>query len=257
MIQGIVRTGASTLHVIGQLGLAVVMLLRALACAPNAKFLRLVTAQVYFLGVLSLPIILVAGLFIGMVLGLQGYNVLVGYSAEQSLGTMVALALLRELGPVVTALLFAGRAGSALTAEVGLMKSTEQLASMEMMAVDPLKRIIAPRFWGGVIAMPLLAFLFSMIAIWGGSLVGVDWKGIDSGGFWAVMQASVNVYEDIFFGFLKSLIFALVICWIALFNGFYCQPSSLGISQATTKTVVNSSLLVLALDFVLTIFMYG
>ncbi|MFO6423266.1 lipid asymmetry maintenance ABC transporter permease subunit MlaE [Motilimonas sp. KMU-193] len=257
MIAAIQQLGQRTIRFILQLGAAGAMLVSALFAKPTLKLGRLVLLQVYQLGVLSLPIILVAGLFIGMVLGLQGYNVLINYGAEQSLGTMVALSLLRELGPVVTALLFAGRAGSALTAEVGLMKATEQLASMEMMAVDPLKRIIAPRFWGGVLAMPMLAFMFSLIAIWGGSVVGVNWKGIDSGGFWSVMQASVDVKLDIIYGFIKSAVFAFVIVWVALYNGYYAKPSSAGISEATTRTVVNASLLVLALDFVLTIFMYG
>lgn len=257
MINQIQGIGQRSVNFVGRLGAAGLLLVNALLSKPNRKFLRLVALQVYNLGVLSLPIILVAGLFIGMVLALQGYNVLVSYSAEQSLGTMVALSLLRELGPVVTALLFAGRAGSALTAEVGLMKATEQLSSMEMMAVDPFKRIIAPRFWGGVISMPILAFMFSMIAIWGGSLIGVDWKGIDSGGFWSVMQASVDIWKDIFNGFIKSTVFAFVIVWVALYNGYYATPSSAGISEATTRTVVNASLLVLALDFILTILMYG
>ncbi len=257
MIAAIQKLGLSTINFVLRLGAAGTMLVSSLFTRPTLKLGRLILLQVYQLGVLSLPIILVAGLFIGMVLGLQGYNVLINYGAEQSLGTMVALSLLRELGPVVTALLFAGRAGSALTAEVGLMKATEQLASMEMMAVDPLKRIIAPRFWGGLLAMPMLAFMFSLIAIWGGSMVGVNWKGIDSGGFWSVMQASVDVKLDIIYGFIKSAVFAFVIVWVALYNGYYAKPSSAGISEATTRTVVNASLLVLALDFVLTIFMYG
>ncbi|MCE2572098.1 lipid asymmetry maintenance ABC transporter permease subunit MlaE [Motilimonas eburnea] len=257
MIDAIQQLGQRSISFVLRLGAAGTMLISALFTKPTLKWARLVLLQVYQLGVLSLPIIVVAGLFIGMVLGLQGYNVLINYGAEQSLGTMVALSLLRELGPVVTALLFAGRAGSALTAEVGLMKATEQLSSMEMMAVDPLKRIIAPRFWGGVLAMPMLAFMFSLIAIWGGSVVGVNWKGIDSGGFWSVMQASVDVKLDIVYGFIKSAVFAFVIVWVALYNGYYAKPSSAGISEATTRTVVNASLLVLALDFILTIFMYG
>ncbi len=248
--------GRSTLDFVTNVGRAGLMLVRALTAKVNRKSLSLLVQQMYVVGVLSLPIILVAGLFIGLVLGLQGYTVLADYGAEQSLGTMVALSLLRELGPVVTALLFAGRAGSALTAEVGLMKATEQLASMEMMAVDPLHKIIAPRFWAGLISMPLLAFMFSLVGIWGGSLIGVDWMGIDSGGFWSVMQANVNWQPDIVNGFIKSLVFAFVISWIALFNGYNAVPTSAGISKATTQTVVYSSLLVLGLDFVLTALMF-
>ena len=191
------------------------------------------------------------------VLGLQGYVVLVDFSAETSLGQLVALSLLRELGPVVTALLFAGRAGSALTAEIGLMKATEQLSSLEMMAVDPLRRVIAPRFWAGVIAMPILAILFTAIGIWGGSLVGVDWKGVDAGSFWSVMQNAVSWSYDILNGFIKSVFFAIAVVWIALFNGYDCIPTSEGISQATTRTVVHASLVVLGLDFILTAIMFG
>jgi phospholipid/cholesterol/gamma-HCH transport system permease protein len=213
--------------------------------------------QVYISGVLSMLIVLVSGLFIGMVLGLQAYNVLVDYSAEASIGPMVALALLRELGPVVTALLFAGRAGSAMTAEIGLMKATEQLSSLEMMAVDPLKRIIAPRFWAGVISMPMLALMFSSIGIFGGYLVGVEWLGVDSGTFWSVMNSSVEWSEDILNGIIKSVVFAFVVTWIAVFKGHDAVPTSEGISRATTETVVHSSLAVLGLDFVLTALMFG
>lgn len=209
------------------------------------------------MGVLSVAIILVSGLFIGMVLSLQGYIVLIDFGAETSLGQMVALSLLRELGPVVTALLFAGRAGSALTAEIGLMKTTEQLSSMEMMAVDPLRRVIAPRFWAGVISMPLLAMLFCAVGIWGGELVGVNWKGIDHGSFWSVMQSSVELGYDIGNSIIKAVVFAITVTWIAVFNGYDAVPTSEGISRATTKTVVNSSLAVLGLDFVLTALMFG
>ena len=174
-----------------------------------------------------------------------------------SLGQLVALSLLRELGPVVTALLFAGRAGSALTAEIGLMKATEQLSSLEMMAVDPLRRVIAPRFWAGLIAMPILALLFTAIGIWGGALVGVDWKGVDAGSFWSVMQNAVSWSYDILNGFIKSVFFAIAVVWIALFNGYDCIPTSEGISQATTRTVVHASLVVLGLDFILTAIMFG
>lgn len=208
-------------------------------------------------GFLSLIIILVSGLFIGMVLALQGYTVLVDYGAEDSLGPLVALSLLRELGPVVTALLFAGRAGSALTAEIGLMKATEQLTSLEMMAVDPLKRVIAPRFWAGMISMPLLAMIFSAVAILGAHIVGVDWLGVDSGSFWSIMQAQVSFEKDILNGAIKAVVFAFVVTWIALYKGYDCVPTSEGISKATTETVVQSSLAVLGLDFVLTAIMFG
>lgn len=240
------------------LGRSGVMLFGALIGKPQIKkHFPLLIKQLYVLGVQSLLIILLSGLFIGMVLGLQGYVVLVDFSAETSLGQLVALSLLRELGPVVTALLFAGRAGSALTAEIGLMKATEQLSSLEMMAVDPLRRVIAPRFWAGLISMPILAIIFIAVGIWGGSLVGVDWKGVDSGSFWSVMQSSVTWSNDILNGVIKSLCFAIVVVWIALFNGYDCLPTSEGISKATTKTVVNASLAVLGLDFVLTAIMFG
>ena len=234
------------------------MLYGALVGVPQfRKNFPLVVKQLYVLGVQSLLIIVLSGLFIGMVLGLQGYVILVDFSAETSLGQLVALSLLRELGPVVTALLFAGRAGSALTAEIGLMKATEQLSGLEMMAVNPLRRVIAPRFWAGMIAMPLLALIFTAVGIWGGSLVGVDWKGVDSGSFWSVMQSSVVWGKDIGNGIIKSLCFALSVVWIALFNGYNALPTSEGISQATTKTVVQASLVVLALDFILTALMFG
>jgi phospholipid/cholesterol/gamma-HCH transport system permease protein len=234
------------------------MLIGAIVNMPNVKKgAPLLIKQLYMVGFLSLVIILVSGLFIGMVLALQGYTVLVDYGAEDSLGPLVALSLLRELGPVVTALLFAGRAGSALTAEIGLMKATEQLSSLEMMAVDPLKRIVAPRFWAGMISMPLLAMIFSAVAILGAHIVGVDWLGIDSGSFWSIMQAQVSFEKDILNGAIKSVVFAFVVTWIALYKGYDCVPTSEGISKATTQTVVQSSLAVLGLDFVLTAIMFG
>ena len=190
-------------------------------------------------------------------MALQGYTILTDYGAEGSLGPMVALSLLRELGPVVTALLFAGRAGSALTAEIGLMKATEQLSSLEMMAVDPLRRVVAPRFWAGMIAMPMLALIFSAVGILGGHLVGVDWLGVDAGSYWSIMQATVDWDKDVITGVIKSLVFALVVTWIAIFKGYDSIPTSEGISQATTQTVVYSSLEVLGLDFVLTALMFG
>ncbi len=192
-----------------------------------------------------------------MVMALQGYTILVDYGAEGSLGPMVALSLLRELGPVVTALLFAGRAGSALTAEIGLMKATEQLSSLEMMAIDPLRRVVAPRFWAGMISMPMLALIFSAVGILGGHLVGVDWLGVDAGSYWSIMQSTVDWNQDVINGVIKSLVFALVVTWIAIFKGYDSIPTSEGISKATTETVVFSSLAVLGLDFVLTALMFG
>ncbi len=234
------------------------MLFRSLLGKPEfRKQWPLLMKQLYAIGVQSLLIIAVSGLFIGMVLGLQGYLVLTTFSAEASLGMMVALSLLRELGPVVTALLFAGRAGSALTAEIGLMKATEQISSLEMMAVDPLRRVIAPRFWAGFISMPLLSLIFVAVGILGGALVGVDWKGIDEGFFWASMQSSVDWRLDLVNCVIKSLVFAITVTWIALFNGYDAIPTSEGISQATTRTVVHASLSVLGLDFVLTALMFG
>ncbi|TXH98429.1 MAG: lipid asymmetry maintenance ABC transporter permease subunit MlaE [Pseudomonas sp.] len=218
---------------------------------------QLLMRQLYSVGVLSLPIIIVAGLFIGMVLALQGYNILTSYGSEQAVGQMVALTLLRELGPVVTGLLFAGRAGSALTAEIGNMKSTEQLSSLEMIGVDPLKYIIAPRLWAGFISMPLLAAIFSVVGIWGGAMVAVDWLGVYEGSFWSNMQNSVQFTEDVLNGVIKSIVFAFVVTWIAVFQGYDCEPTSEGISRATTKTVVYASLAVLGLDFILTALMFG
>ncbi|NQZ08556.1 MAG: lipid asymmetry maintenance ABC transporter permease subunit MlaE [Algicola sp.] len=239
-------------------GRASIMLFGALFGIPNfRKGFPLFVKQVYVVGVQSLTIIMVSGLFIGMVLALQGYTVLVDYGAEDSLGPMVGLSLLRELGPVVTGLLFAGRAGSALTAEIGLMKSTEQLSSMEMMAIDPLRRVVAPRFWAGLFCMPLLAIIFSTIGIFGGHLVGVEWLGIDAGNFWSIMQSKVDLVDDVFNGVIKSIVFAIVVTWIALYKGYNAIPTADGISKATTDTVVQASLAVLGLDFVLTVFMFG
>jgi phospholipid/cholesterol/gamma-HCH transport system permease protein len=222
-------------------------------------FLRfsLVIQQLFSIGVLSVMLILVSGLFVGMVLGLQGYNTLVDFGAEESLGVMVSLSLVRELGPVVSALLFAGRAGSALTAEIGLMKSTEQLSGMEMMAVDPIKRIIAPRFLAGIISMPLLAAIFSAVGVLGGFLVGHGLLGVDDGAFWSQMQAKTDLFEDIFNGVIKSVVFGLVVTWIALFEGYDAVPTSEGVGRATTRTVVHSAFAILGLDFVLTALMFG
>ena len=223
---------------------------------PSFRRFQLTMKAIYFSGVLSLIIILVSGLFVGMVLGLQGYTTLQKYGSESALGTLVALSLVRELGPVLAALLFASRAGSAITAEIGLMKATEQLSAMEMMAVDPIARVVAPRFWGGVISMPLLAAMFSAIGVFGGYLVGVVLIGVDEGQFWAQMQAAVDFREDIVNGVIKSLVFGIAVTAIALFEGYDAPPTAEGVSHATTRTVVTSSLAVLALDFMLTAFMF-
>jgi len=257
-VNQVLTLGQNIISLISGLGRAVILLLSALLHVPNVrKGFPLLVKQLYSVGVLSLIIVLVSGLFIGMVISLQGYTILVGYGAEGSLGPMVALSLLRELGPVVAALLFAGRAGSALTAEIGLMKATEQLSSLEMMAIDPLRRVIAPRFWAGFISLPLLAAIFSAVGILGGHLVGVEWLGVDSGTFWSVMQAQVDFEKDILNGIIKSVTFAFVVTWIAVYKGYDCIPTSEGISRATTSTVVQSSLLVLGLDFVLTALMFA
>jgi phospholipid/cholesterol/gamma-HCH transport system permease protein len=216
------------------------------------KAFRLIVQQLYSVGVLTLLIILVSSLFVGMVLGLQGYNTLVDFGAESSLGLLVALSLTRELGPVVTALLFAGRAGSALTAEIGLMKATDQLAGMEMMAVNPMTRVIAPRFIAGLISLPLLAAMFTAVGILGGHLVGVVQLGVDEGTFWSQMQGGVDFYDDIANGLIKGVVFGFVVSWIAVFEGYDSVPTSEGVSSATTRTVVSSSLAVLGLDFILT-----
>ncbi|GAB2687423.1 lipid asymmetry maintenance ABC transporter permease subunit MlaE [Aliiglaciecola sp. 3_MG-2023] len=251
------KLGQSTLERFAAIGRATGMLLGALLAAPQIKNISLTIKQIYVVGVQSLSIIIVSGLFIGMVMALQGYTILVDYGAEGSLGPMVALSILRELGPVVTALLFAGRAGSALTAEIGLMKATEQLSSLEMMAVDPLRRVVAPRLWAGLISMPMLTLIFSAVGILGGHLVGVEWLGVDVGSYWSIMQSTVEWNEDVMNGVIKSVFFAFVITWIAIFKGYDSVPTSEGISAATTQTVVYSSLAVLGLDFVLTAIMFG
>jgi phospholipid/cholesterol/gamma-HCH transport system permease protein len=217
---------------------------------------HLTVRELYFAGVLSLIIIVVSGLFVGMVLGLQGYDTLARYGSSESLGVLVALSLVRELGPVVAALLFASRAGSAITAEIGLMKATEQLDAMEMMAVDPVARVVAPRFWGGVLSMPLLAALFSAMGIFGGYLVGVVLIGVDVGQFWSQMQSAVDFREDVVNGVIKSVVFGVAVTGIAVFEGYDAPPTAEGVSGATTRTVVTSSLAVLGLDFMLTAFMF-
>jgi phospholipid/cholesterol/gamma-HCH transport system permease protein len=227
-----------------------------LQSGTSFRRLRLIIRELYFTGVLSLIIILVSGLFVGMVLGLQGYQTLQTYGSESALGVLVALSLVRELGPVVSALLFASRAGSAMTAEIGLMKATEQLSAMEMMAVDPIARVVAPRFWAGVISMPLLAAMFSAMGVFGGYLVGVVLIGVDEGSFWSQMQNAVDFREDIVNGVIKSFVFGVAVTWIALFEGYDAPPTAEGVSGATTRTVVTSSLAILGLDFVLTALMF-
>lgn len=258
ILQLITSLGCKCINVYYSFGRASTMLFNTLAGKPAFRqHWPLLLEQFYILGGLSLVIIIFSGLFIGMVLGLQGYLILTTYNAETSLGIMVALSLLRELGPVVTALLFAGRAGSGLTAELGLMKATEQLSSLEMMAVDPLRCIVAQRFWAGVISMPLLTIIFVAVGIWGCSIVGVDWKGIDNGFFWCGMQGTVDWNRDLLNCIIKSIVFAVIVTWIALFNGYDAIPTAEGISRATTRTVVHSSFSVLGLDFILTALMFG
>lgn len=218
---------------------------------------RLVVDQVHFIGNHSLSIILVSGLFVGFVLGLQGYYTLQAFGSEQALGVLVALSLVRELGPVVAALLFAGRAGTSLTAEIGLMKSGEQLLAMEMMAVDPVARVLAPRFLGAIIALPLLASMFSAIGVFGGYLVGVHLIGVDAGAFWSQMQAGVDVFSDVGNGLIKSVVFGFICAFVALFVGYEARPTPEGVARATTTTVVASSLAVLAADFLLTALMFS
>jgi phospholipid/cholesterol/gamma-HCH transport system permease protein len=234
------------------------LLLQVLARSPQALLrFSLVREQVFFMGNRSLSIIGVSGLFVGFVLALQGYYTLQRYGSAEAVGLLVALSLVRELGPVVSALLFAGRAGTSLTAEIGLMKAGEQLTAMEMMAVDPIKRVLAPRFWAGVIAMPLLAAVFSAVGIIGGWLVAVPLIGIDAGSFWSQMQGGVDVFADVGNGVIKSLVFGITVSFVALLQGYACKPTPEGVSQATTRTVVVSSLAVLAFDFMLTAMMFS
>lgn len=252
------RLGQSTFSVFENLGRSTIFLLRTLAgqWEPVARPLLLIN-QLYSVGVLTFLIILISGLFVGMVLGLQGHYILSDFGAEQTLGVMVAASLVRELGPVVAGLLFAGRAGSALTAEIGLMKATDQLSGMEMMAVDPIRRIIAPRFLAGFLSMPLLAAIFSMIGVLGGYLVGVGLLGVDEGAYWSQMQAHLDFSDDILNGVIKSLVFGFVVAWIAVFQGYDTTPTAEGVSRATTRTVVYSAFAILGLDFVLTALMFG
>lgn len=258
MLQLFQHLGHQTLSSFRKLGRGSYFLVNSLRGFPNVLVRpRLLMNQMYSVGVLSFLIITISGLFVGMVLSLQGYYTLSDFGAEASLGVMVATALVRELGPVVTALLFAGRAGSALTAEVGLMKATEQLSGMEMMAVDPIQRIIAPRYLAGIISMPILAILFSSIGVLGGHLVGVGMLNVDDGAYWAQMQSKLDFRDDILNGMIKSLVFGCVVTWIALFEGYDAIPTSEGVSRATTRTVVNSAFAILGLDFILTALMFG
>jgi len=255
--QAIENLGNRTLEGVWRIGYATRFFVLILLHSGTAfRRFGLTIREIYFSGVLSLIIILVSGLFVGMVLGLQGYETLQTFGSEEALGILVALSLVRELGPVVAALLFASRAGSAITAEIGLMKATEQLSAMEMMAVDPIARVVAPRFWAGVISMPLLAALFSAMGIFGGYLVGVQLIGVDEGLFWSQMRSSVDFEQDILNGVIKSVVFGIAITAIALYEGYDAPPTAEGVSGATTRTVVASSLAVLALDFVLTAFMF-
>ena len=247
-----VRTYLSNLGRGARLFIRLVSLFR-----DNMRRFSLVRDQIHFLGNYSLAIIAVSGLFVGFVLSLQGYYTLKRYGASEALGLLVALSLVRELGPVVSALLFAGRAGTSLTAEIGLMKAGEQLSAMDMMAVDPVRRILAPRFWGGVITMPLLAAVFSAVGIIGGWMVGVLLIGVDAGSFWSQMQSGVDVWKDVGNGVVKSFVFGVTVTFVALFQGYEAQPTPEGVSRATTRTVVVASLAVLALDFVLTALMFS
>jgi phospholipid/cholesterol/gamma-HCH transport system permease protein len=258
MIERIQNLGFRGLDFTQRLGKSGKFLLTVLLRWPNwRKAFHLVTEQIYLEGVLSLSIIIVSALFIGMVVSLQGFTTLDKFGAEEELGQLLALSVVRELGPVVTALLFAGRAGSALTAEIALMKTTEQLSAMGMMGVDPLEQIIWPRLWAGFFALPILVLVFNTIAVMGGYMIGVEWLGVDAGTFWSNMQASVDFWLDICGGLKKALAFGFIISWIAVFQGYSCIPNAAGMARATTKTVVYSSLAVLGLDFVMTSMMLG
>jgi phospholipid/cholesterol/gamma-HCH transport system permease protein len=251
------RVGRATQNSVSRLGFAARFFALVLYHSPAAfKRIGLTMREIYFSGVLSLVIIMVSGMFIGMVLGLQGYDALNKYGAGDSLGIFVGLSLVRELGPVVAGLLFASRAGSAVTAEIGLMKTTEQIDAMEMMAVDPLARIVAPRFWGGVVSMPLLAALFSVAGVFGAYVVGVRLIGVDNGTFWGNMRAGIDFWPDITNGIIKSVVFGTAVSLIAVFEGYVATPTAEGVSTATTRTVVGASLAILALDFILTVFMF-
>jgi phospholipid/cholesterol/gamma-HCH transport system permease protein len=254
--QPLARLGHNVIEGIWRIGLMARFFFLVMASSGTSfERFRLVMREVYFSGVLSLIIIVVSGLFVGMVLGLQAFQTLQIYGATESIGVVVALSLVRELGPVVSGLLFASRAGSAITAEIGLMKTTEQLTAMDMMAVSPMARVIAPRFWAGIISMPLLAALFSAMGVFGGYLVGVVLIGVDNGAFWSQMQAAVDFRYDVMNGVVKSVVFGIAVSVIATFEGYDAPPTAEGVSRATTRTVVTSALVILALDLVLTAFM--
>ncbi|MFL6672058.1 MAG: lipid asymmetry maintenance ABC transporter permease subunit MlaE [Massilia sp.] len=250
--------GRTVRETIGSVGYATRSFCNLLGVTPGAlRRPTLISEQVHFIGNYSLLIISVSGLMVGAVLGLQGYITLNAYGAEQKLGQVVALALVRELGPVVTALLFAGRAGTSLTAQIGLMKAGEQLAAMEMMAINPVQRVLAPRFWAGVIAMPVLSAVFSAVGIFGGYIVGVQLIGVDEGAFWSQMQAGVDVRTDVLNGMIKAFVFGILVTFTALFQGYEAQPTPADVSRATTRTVVISSLMVWGMDFILTALMFN
>lgn len=258
MLKVIQHLGHRALHFFLTIGRATLILLSSIIGRPRLKLgFKLLVEQLYAVGVLSLPIIICSGVFVGMVLGLQGYTTLVRFGAEQAIGQLIALSLVRELGPVIGALLFAGRAGSALTAEIGLMKATEQLDGLQLMGIDPLRRIIAPRFWAGFYSLPLLSLIFSAVAVYGGYMVAVEWLNVDDGAFWSNMQSSVDFHEDILNGVIKSIVFGFLVTWIAVYQGYASVPTSEGIGYATTRTVVYSSLVILGADFVLTAVMFG
>jgi phospholipid/cholesterol/gamma-HCH transport system permease protein len=255
LVRELGRWGISFVARLGEASLFFVEALKGSVLCLNRG--SLILKQLYSIGVLTMMIILVSGLFVGMVLGLQGYYQLVDFSAESSLGVVVALFLVRELGPVLAGLLFAGRAGSALTAEIGLMRATDQLAAMEMMAVDPMRRVIGPRFIAGIIAMPLLAAMLSAVGVIGGYLVGHGQFGVDPGVYWTSMQNGVDLYDDVFNGIIKSFVFGIIVVWVALYEGYVAVPTSEGVSRATTRTVVTSSLAILGGDYILTALMFG
>ncbi|BBF88041.1 uncharacterized ABC transporter, permease component YrbE [Aquitalea magnusonii] len=251
------RLGHSTINAIWRLGFISRFLLAILRYSGQSLLrFNLTIREIYFAGVMSVIIVVVSGLFVGMVLGLQGYNTLSRFGSADALGALVALSLLRELGPVLAALLFSSRAGSAMTAEIGLMKATEQLDAMSVMAVNPIARVVAPRFWAGVISMPILAAMFNVMGIFGGYLIGVVMIGLDSGTFWSQMQNNVDLHYDVVNGLIKSLCFGIVVTLIAVFEGYDATPTAAGVSAATTRTVVTSALVILAVDFVLTAFMF-
>lgn len=258
MLNQVARTGAFGLAMLQRLGTSSCFLWKLLWRMPRFKALfPQVWQQLYVIGVLSGLVIVVSGFFIGMVVGLQGHHTLEKFGATSQLGQLLALSVARELGPVVSALLFAGRAGSALTAEIGLMKTTEQLKSMDMMGVSPLARVVYPRFIAGLIALPILSVIFSAVAVYGGYFIGVERLGIDAGSFWANMQSAVDFKADVLSGMIKSVVFAFLATWVAVYQGFSCSPTAHGISQATTRSVVYASLLVLGFDFLLTALMIG